>query len=60
LRRRASTGEGHEVDVDWAQFGDGNGGKIELFDHVRFGKGLDFPLPRANANDHVPRRRSRE
>jgi catechol 2,3-dioxygenase-like lactoylglutathione lyase family enzyme len=43
-------GDGYEVGVDWAQFSDGNGGEIELFAHSRFGKALDFPLPRANAN----------
>jgi catechol 2,3-dioxygenase-like lactoylglutathione lyase family enzyme len=43
-------GDGYEVGVDWAQFSDGNGGELELFAHSRFGKALDFRLPRANAN----------
>jgi predicted enzyme related to lactoylglutathione lyase len=46
----ADPGAGYEVGVDWAQFGDGHGGEIELFDHARFGKTFRFPLPRANAN----------
>lgn len=46
---RADPGEGYEVGVDWAQFTDGHGGEIELFDHGRFGRGFEFPLPRANA-----------
>jgi catechol 2,3-dioxygenase-like lactoylglutathione lyase family enzyme len=46
----ADPGPGHEIGVDWVQFGDGNGGEIELFDHARFGKQLEIPLPRANAS----------
>jgi len=46
---RADPGEGYEVGVDWAQFKDGHGGEIELFDHARFGTDFEFPLPRANA-----------
>jgi predicted enzyme related to lactoylglutathione lyase len=42
-------GEGHRIGVDWAQFGTSAGGRLELFDHARFGTTLDFPLPRANA-----------
>jgi predicted enzyme related to lactoylglutathione lyase len=42
-------GAGHDIGVDWAQFTDGRGGLIELFDHARFGTRFSFPLPRANA-----------
>jgi predicted enzyme related to lactoylglutathione lyase len=42
-------GAGHEIGVDWAQFSDGASGLIELFDHTRFGRKLDLPLPRVNA-----------
>ena len=39
----------HEIGVDWAQFGDGASGLIELFDHARFGRKLDLQRPRVNA-----------
>jgi predicted enzyme related to lactoylglutathione lyase len=42
-------GAGHDIGVDWAQFSDGAHGRIELFDHARFGTRLHFPFPRANA-----------
>ena len=45
----ADPGDGYSVGEDWAQFGDGRGGEIELFDHARFGTRFEFPLPRANA-----------
>ncbi len=42
-------GPGHAIGVDWAQFADDDGGRIELFDHSRFGTRLEFPFPRANS-----------
>jgi catechol 2,3-dioxygenase-like lactoylglutathione lyase family enzyme len=43
-------GAGHDVGRDWVQFRTEGGGALELFDHARFGRSLDFPYPRTNAN----------
>jgi predicted enzyme related to lactoylglutathione lyase len=40
-------GPGHRPGVDWVQLA-GEGGTIELFDHARFAKSREFPLPRRN------------
>jgi catechol 2,3-dioxygenase-like lactoylglutathione lyase family enzyme len=41
--------EGHGIGVDLAQFATTPTGRLELFDHARFGTRLEFPRPRANA-----------
>jgi len=43
-------GAGHEIGVDWVSFHTPGGGALELFDHARFGRSLDLPYPRENAN----------
>ncbi|HKC22503.1 MAG TPA: VOC family protein [Gaiellaceae bacterium] len=41
---------GHEIGVDWAQFSDDADGRIELFDHARFGKRLGVPVAPSQRN----------